>query len=186
MSRLKLLAAGTVTALVMMGSTGCVLTGASGTQYRIGTGGIQEIPPEERVAATPRPGQQTLKHAREAPDPMQTFEMTTQWDVDTAYARIRNHFGFQTLVERAGRDERQQQWVALDRGYHHRATPGVQYSLRQYRVRNVDGYQDPLQIDIDREGQGARLHVQFYADTAPGGSEAFAHHLRSELAEALR
>jgi len=32
MSRLKLLAAGTVTAMVVMGSTGCVLTGASGTQ----------------------------------------------------------------------------------------------------------------------------------------------------------
>jgi len=175
-----------VAAASLWALTGCVLEGASGTQYRIGTGGIEAIPQEERAQTATGPQQETLTHRREAPDPMQTFEMTTQWDVDTAYARIRRHFGFQTLVERAGRDERQQQWVALDRGYHHRATPGVQYSLRQYRVRNVDGYQDPLQIDIDREGQGARLHVQFYADTAPGGSEAFAHHLRSELAQALR
>jgi hypothetical protein len=117
---------------------------------------------------------------------MQRFKMTTQWDVDTAYARIRRHFGFQTLVERAGPDERQQGWVALDGGYHHRATPGVQCSLRQYRVRNVDGYPDPLQIDIDREGQGSRLHLGLYADTAPGGPEAFTHHLQAALAQALR
>ena len=54
------------------------------------------------------------------------------------------------------------------------------------RVRHVAGYPDPLQIDIDREGQGARLQVQFYGDTAPGGPEAFARHLRAEIAQALR
>ena len=171
--------------VLAIGSTGCVLEGASGTQYRIGTGGIEPIPREESSGAT-APRQQTLTMPRETRVPMQTFEMITQRDVDTAYARIRRHFGFQTLVERAGRDERQQQWVALDRGYHHRATPGVQYSLRQPRVRHVEGYPDPLQIDIDREGQGARLQVQFYGDTAPGGSDAFARHLRAEIAQALR
>ena len=166
--------------------TGCVLEGASGTQYRIGAGGIEAIPQEERVATTTDPRQQTLTHRREAPDPMQEFPMTTHWDVDTAYARIRRHFGFQTLVERSGGNAQIEPWIALDRGYHHRAAPGVQYSLRQPRVRNVEGYQDPLEIDIDREGQGARLHVKFYADTAPGGPDAFARHLRSELAQALR
>jgi len=174
------------TLVLAIGSNGCVLEGASGTQYRIGTGGIEPIPREESSGATTAPRQQTLAMPRETQDPMQTFEMTTQWDVDTAYARIRRHFGFQTLVERAGRDERQQQWVALDRGYHHRATPGVQYSLRQPRVRHLEGYPDPLQIDIDREGQGARLQVQFYGDTAPGGPEAFARHLRAKIAQALQ
>lgn len=173
--------------VLAIGSTGCVLEGASGTQYRIGTGGIEAIPREESSGTTTAPRQQTLTMPRETQNPMEAFEVTTQWDVDTAYARIRRHFGFQTLVERAGRDERQQQWVALDRGYHHRATPGVQYSLRQYSgLRHVEGYPNPLQIDIDREGQGARLHVQFYGDTAPGGPEAFARHLRAEIARALQ
>lgn len=60
------------------------------------------------------------------------------------------------------------------------ASPGVQYSLRHYRVRNLDGYPDPLQIDIDREGQGSRFHLSFYADTAPGGPEAFAHRFKRQ------
>lgn len=160
--------------------SGCVATGASGTQYRIGLDGIHEIPKEEAAASDA-----ANEHRAKAPVSMLGFAVTTSLDVDTAYVRIRRHFGFQTFEEYT-RGLLVPGFANHDRGYHHRITPGVQYSLRQPGVENVAGYPDPLQIEIDREGQGARLYVQFYAHNAPGGPQAFERHLRSELTRALQ
>ncbi|OOG28817.1 hypothetical protein B1C78_00285 [Thioalkalivibrio denitrificans] len=168
-----------VTGMVALLS-GCVATGASGKQYRIGLDGIREVPKEEAAASDA-----ANEHRAKAPVSMLGFAVTTSLDVDTAYVRIRRHFGFQTFEERT-RGLLVPSLTTHDRGYHHRITPGVQYSLRQPGVENVAGYQDPLQIDIDREGQGTRLYVQFYAHNAPGGPQAFERHLRSELTRALQ
>lgn len=178
--------------LISLLLAGCTLTGASGKQYRIGTGGIQEITQEETDQAhssSDTVSQQTLRMPAEPTAGDIQFSINSQRDVDTAYTRIKRHFGFQTLLERAGPDTRQQEWVALDRGFHHRVTPGLGSSMRQpgNYLRHMNGYQSALQIEIDREGTGSRIHVMFYTNPpVPGGPDAFRRHLEQKIAEALQ
>ena len=113
-----------------------------------------------------------------------TFVVETEHDVDTVYARIRRAFNFQTLDERESADELRRELIQMDVVYHHRKTPGVQYSLRE--MQEIDGPRAVMQIDIDREGDGSRLHVGYYtgSDAFPEG-EAFQKRVRDKIRQAL-
>lgn len=168
---------------------GCTLTGASGQQYRIGSSGIEAVPEDEaKEAEQQASGQQRLQRRDVQRHPDVQVSMNMGRDVDTAYSRIKRHFGFHTLEERAGPDQRAQEWAALDRGFHHRVTPGVGSSMRQpgQHLRNVGEYNSPLQIEIDREGSGSRVHILFYGDSAPGGPDEYGRYLRQQVEAALR
>ena len=113
-----------------------------------------------------------------------TFTVETDHDVDTVYARIRRAFNFQTLDEREPSDDLRRELIKMDDGYHHRMTPGVQYSLRE--MQEIDGHRAVMQIDIDREGEGSRLYVGYYTgdDAFPEG-ESFRERVKSRIRQAL-
>ncbi|MCG5495530.1 hypothetical protein [Ectothiorhodospira variabilis] len=188
--RWQVIGVAVVTAAVGMGLGGCTLTGASGQQYRIGSSGIEAVPEDEvqREDQRASSGPQRLQSRDVQVEPDAQVSLNSERDVDTAYGRLKRHFGFQTLEERAGPDQRAQEWANLDRGFHHRVTPGVGSSMRQpgRHLRNVGDYTDPLQLEIDREGNGSRVHLLFYSDTAPGGQDQYGRYLRQQVEAALR
>lgn len=128
------------------------------------------------------PPQQNTKQPSE---PVQ-FSMTAGVDVDTAYTRLKRTFGFRTLDEIAPEGDRRRDWIKLSKGYHHRMTPGVQYSMRERR--DIDGENGIIQIDMDRDGTGTYLDVTYYAggDHAFPAGQGFQQQVESLIREALR
>ena len=168
---------------------GCTLTGASGQQYRIGSSGIEAVPEDEAQQEDQQAsGPQRLQSRDVQVEPDVQVALNTERDVDTAYGRLKRHFGFLTLEERSGPDPQAQEWGALDRGFQHRVTPGLGSRMRQpgRELRNVGEYDSPLQIEIDREGSGSRVHILFYGDSAPGGPDQYDRYLRQQVEAALR
>lgn len=184
----RIFAIATVLGLAITG-TGCVtMEGGDGKRYTLGPEGWEERETAERAEGETQDEAGTDAGGTQEPSEDITFSLTTNRDIDTAYARIRREFDFPTLDERAPEGHRQREWIKLDAGFHHRTEPGVTYSMRNREEH--DGHNGIMQVDIDREGSGAYVEVLYHArdgdEHAFPTSEDFKNSLRERVQNALR
>ena len=98
------------------------------------------------------------------------FGIETGLDVDLAYARLRQEFGFRS------RDDfnpgyRQHRLAMMDSAWHFNATPGTYYELSDYADQTLGGVQHSivLKAQIQRSGSGSHVNFEF----APAGNDHF-------------
>ncbi len=88
-------------------------------------------------------------------------------DVDTAYVRLKRHFGYPTLEER----KRRSYGGWIDEGFRHETTPGARYWMKD-EVRTVVGGKPVvgwLSTEIEKDGDGSLIRLRYCV----GGSEGF-------------
>lgn len=167
---------------------GCVATGASGKQYRIGLDGIQEIPKEEAAASDVAGNDRSVALA---PSSITNgFQIMSGRDVDTAYLRIKREFGFRDDNERprpryeyvpATRESR-----LIDPIYWqtrmHRTEPGVRYQLAE--MLYLGDSRGLIKVDVEKEGDGSRIFVSYQIGDA-AGFDSDEQHVRAEIKERL-
>lgn len=145
--------------------SGCVATGASGAQYRIGLDGIHEIPQEQEQVASAQ-----VVSASSVKNTVSGFDITSSHDVDTAYLRIKREFGFLDNDERprpqyeGGFNSRGRYETRLvDAIYHqtrmHRAEPGVRYQMRE--MLYLGDSRGLVRIDLEKDGPRSRVIVSY-------------------------
>ncbi|SEP17642.1 hypothetical protein SAMN04488052_11453 [Aquisalimonas asiatica] len=170
----------------VVGGAGCTVTDDNGLVVGIDDEllGVDNDDAEAEAEATGSGDRRLQAASGDVAKEDVTFVLETDHDVDTVYARIRRVFDFQTLDERESSDELRRELIKMDVGHHHRKTPGVQYSLRE--MQEIHGHRAVMQIDIDREGDGSRVHVGYYTgnDAFPEG-EAFQERVKDKLRRAL-
>lgn len=169
------------TAGVLTFAAGCTTSGANTQQYRIRESGIQELKTEHGDCDTGRSAAQEAEKAEKV-----HFTLTSEQNVDAAYARIKRAFGFQAPDERAPAADTQRASPPQDVAYLYRMAPGVAYSMRE--KRQIDGHAGVIKIDIERDGSGSRLAILYYAggkDHFPRG-EGFRRLVEAKVRKALR
>jgi len=191
MRRNPIVAAIAVTGMVALLS-GCVATGASGKQYRIGLEGIQEVPKEEAAASDVAGNDGSVALA---PSSLTNgFQITSARDVDTAYLRIKREFGFRDDNERprpryeylpATRESR-----LIDPVYWqtrmHRTEPGVRYQMAE--MLYLSDSRGLIKVDVEKEGDGSRIFVSYQIGDAAGfdkDEQLVRTEIKNRLAKAL-
>lgn len=167
---------------VLVFTAGCMSTVPDGMPYHIQESGIQELKTDYDDCYTSRGAPQAIGKVEEK----LRFTLTSEQDVDTAYARLKRAFGFQAPAERAPPAGTPRESLQRGSAYHHRITPGATYSMRQRR--EIDGYTGVIQIDIEREDNGSRLAVRYLAGGEGGfpPGEGFRRFVETKVREALR
>jgi hypothetical protein len=163
--------------------TACTTSGATTRQYSMRESGIQVLQTEHGDCDTGRGAAGTADNEKAE---KVRFTLTSEQDVDTAYARIKRAFGFQAPDERAPTADTQRAPPRQDAAYLYRAAPGIAYSMRE--KRQIDGHAGVIQIDIERAGSGSRLAVLYYAggkNHFPRG-EGFRRFIETKVRAALR
>lgn len=166
---------------VLAFTTACTTSEATTQQYSLRESGIQVLQTEHGDCDTGRGAAEAAEKAEKV-----RFTLTSEQDVDTAYARIKRAFGFQAPDERAPTADTQRAPPRQDAAYLYRMAPGVAYRMREKRP--IDGHAGVIQIDIERAGSGSRLAVLYYAggkDHFPRG-EGFRRFIEAKVRAALR
>lgn len=116
------------------------------------------------------------------------FSMTSQLDVDTAYARVRSEFGFRSDAD-FNPNSNSDQWAMMDNAWHFDATPGALYQMSDYARQAVNGTEHSLVLKakIQRDGSGSRISVEYLPTTnARYDGETMGEALEQRFRTALR
>ena len=161
-------------------ASGCVGTNARVEPYRMRQSEIQELKTDYGDCCISHGATQAGGETEEV-----RFTLTSERDVDAAYARLKRAFGFRGDNRASAADTTTQ--APRPETDHGRAASGGGYSMRARRT--VGGHPGMLQIDIERnEHGGSRLLVAYEAGGEgrfPAG-EGFRRLLAAKIREALR
>ena len=116
------------------------------------------------------------------------FSMASPLDVDTAYARVRSEFGFRSDAD-FNPNSNSDQWAMMDNAWHFDATPGAFYQMSDYARQAVNGAEHSLVLktQIQRDGRGFRIHVEYLPTTGAGyDGDAMGEALEERFRMALR
>ncbi|REC93343.1 hypothetical protein [Kushneria indalinina] len=149
------------------------LSGCAGQQYYHGdtcvtcfdnpvTGEPLNYDPEETPQKVATNAQGESVDSRNIGSQSGSIDISSNVDVDTAYARIKSSMGF-----RAPNDFEEgntmSDWQKGDSAWKHQVTPGAHYDLGDYGRQTVGGKQYHLvqRVQIEKSGAGSRIHYSW-------------------------
>lgn len=179
-------------ASVLVFITGCMTTGGARTeQYHLRESGIQTLSTAPSDCGTGDSAVQAVADAEKV-----RFTLISEQNVDAAYARIKQAFGFHPPNERTPTAGIPDAPPRPGAAYHYRIAPGVGYSMRERR--QINRHTGVIQINIEHNdgndggsngnSSGSRLTVLYNAggkDGFPRG-EGFRRLVEAKVREALR
>ncbi|EAR20674.1 hypothetical protein [Nitrococcus mobilis] len=148
-------------------ATGCAGTEADVTPYRGHQSEIQELKTDYEECCTKHCCTKRRTNQPVAETTAVRFTLTSEQDVATAYARIKQAFGFQTPDKPASASATSSSSPRQDATPRHRTTPRSGYSMQARS--EIGGHTSMIEIAIDRNGSGSRLTILYDA----GGEERF-------------
>lgn len=148
-------------------ATGCAGTEANVTPYRGYQSEIQELETDYEECCTKDCCTKRRTNQPVAETTAVRFTLTSEQDVATAYARIKQAFGLQTPNKPASAATTSSTSPRQNVTSHHRTTPRSGYSMQARG--EIGGHTSVIEIAIDRNGNGSRLTILYDA----GGEDRF-------------
>ena len=117
-----------------------------------------------------------------------TLSWRTRVDVDTAYARVKRAFGYESRKEVLSQGE-WGRWAVQDGAFKYEATPGALYHMSRVVAHTYKGdvYKEPLRTDLEKDGKGTRVQIRYWVNPKlVDSTDAYGASIKKRVVAALK